>query len=447
MARTQLMTFVQRALRMARQASAAGLSIQEVAELKRERSSVELDRRAFLQGSAGALGAVALPLGDWASRTDKPSVAIVGGGMAGLHCAWRLHRLGITANVYDAAKRLGGRMFSDRNTFPGGQHCELGGELIDTGHATMHDLSQELDIELLDYNEDAPSLSRLVAHFEGRRLSDAEILRGFEPIAARIDASLAQLDDPEDYITYQSPNGAQRLDRLSLSEWMDRQGIPRSNLTRRLIELAYVGEYGLEADVTNCLNLLTYISTDTTRLELFGESDERFHTKTGNDTFIHKLADRLDSRRLHLEYRLVRLSSLSDGRYELTFTAPGGTQKVKAEHVVLALPFTLLRQVDLRVQLPAVKRKAIAELGYGTNSKLMVGFDSRPWRRAPYLSEGSTYSDVGYMQTWRPAGCSLATAASSPSSPAAGWAWPREQGRRSSAQRSSSRASTRYSPA
>jgi len=72
---------------------------------------------------------------------------------------------------------------------------------------------------------------------------------------------------------------------------------------------------------------------------------------------------------------------------------------VTASHVVLALPFTLLRQVQLHVELPEPKRRAIAELGYGTNAKLMVGFSSRPWR-TQYGSDGSTYTDLGYMQTW-----------------------------------------------
>ena len=103
---------------------------------------------------------------------------------------------------------------------------------------------------------------------------------------------------------------------------------------------------------------------------------------------------------LQMEHRLMALKSLSDGRYRLTFSSPGGTREVKVEHVVLALPFTLLRQVQLEVELPEVKRKAIQELGYGTNAKLMVGLSSRPWRAAPHRSDGSTLSDVGYQQSW-----------------------------------------------
>jgi monoamine oxidase len=327
-------------------------------------------------------------------------VVVVGGGIAGLHCAYRLSRLGVSASVYDAAKRTGGRMFTDRATFPEGQHCELGGEFIDTGHATMRDLATELGIELLDYQQDDAALAQLVAHFTGRTLTEEELLRAFEPIAQAIDAALATMTDPEALPTYQEPNGAEALDALSIRAWLDQAGIPPNNPARQLVEVAYTGEFGLETDVSNSLNLLTFISTDTTRLELFGESDERFHAKAGNDTYTQKLADALEPSVIHLERRLTRLESLSDGRYQLTFEkGGGGREKVKAEHVVLALPFTLLRDVDLRVTLPEVKRRAIAELGYGTNSKLMVGFSSRPWR-TQYRSDGSTYTDVGYMQTW-----------------------------------------------
>ena len=45
---------------------------------------------------------------------------------------------------------------------------------------------------------------------------------------------------------------------------------------------------------------------------------------------------------------------------------------VAADQVILAIPFTLLREVRQAVPLSAPKRRAIAELGYGANAKLMV---------------------------------------------------------------------------
>lgn len=397
MARTPLMHFVLSTLRTVRGAMAAGIPATEYAAQRRERA--QFNRRDFLHLTAGTAGA--LTLAACGSESDEVQrVVVVGGGMAGLHCAYRLNKLGVAASIYDAAKRTGGRMFTDRATFPEGQHCELGGELIDTGHVTLHDLAAELGIELLDYKQDDASLAQLVAHFTGRRLTDEELLRGFEPIARSIDAALATMTDPEGIPTYQDANGAEALDALSIRAWLDQEGIAATNPARRLLEVAYTGEFGLETDVSSSLNLLTFISTDTTRLELFGESDERFHAKEGNDTYTRKLAEALDSSAIHLERKLTRLESLPDGRFRLSFERESlGTEEVTAEHVVLALPFTLLREVDLRVTLPEVKLRAIAELGYGTNSKLMVGFSSRPWR-TQHRSDGSTYTDLGYIQTW-----------------------------------------------
>jgi monoamine oxidase len=395
MARTPLMNFLLRSLRIARGAAFEQLPPSEYSELLRE----QLSRRNFMRLAAGAAGAATLTACGDDPDTHGRDVVIVGGGIAGLHCAYRLRKLGVAAQVYEAAKRTGGRIFTERQIFPEGQHCELGGELIDTGHRTMRDLAEELGIELLDYQQDDDSLAELIAHFSGRTLTMEEILQGLVPIQEKVAAALETMHDPEGLPTYMSPNGAEALDQLSIRAWLDQEGISASDPVRKLIEVAYTAEFGLETDVSNSLNLLTYISTDATRLELFGESDERFRAKTGNDTFTQRLAEGLAPSQLHLEHRLVQLAELSDGRYRLMFESPGGSREVKADHVVLALPFTLLREVDVRVELPDVKRRAIDELGYGTNSKLMVGFSTRPWRTR-HGSDGSTLTDVGYMQTW-----------------------------------------------
>ncbi|HSE11749.1 MAG TPA: FAD-dependent oxidoreductase, partial [Rudaea sp.] len=72
---------------------------------------------------------------------------------------------------------------------------------------------------------------------------------------------------------------------------------------------------------------------------------------------------------------------------------------VRARRVVLALPFTLLRNVHLALELPAAKRRAIAELRYGTNAKLMIGFNERIWHTR-HASSGSSYSDLALQTTW-----------------------------------------------
>jgi len=61
---------------------------------------------------------------------------------------------------------------------------------------------------------------------------------------------------------------------------------------------------------------------------------------------------------------------------------------------VLAIPFTTLRAVELDIDLDGVpgKRAAIENLGYGTNAKMMVGFNRRPW--IDQGGNGTAYADL-----------------------------------------------------
>lgn len=400
MAKTPLLRTLARLLHAQRTSRRTGIPASELLEMKRERTL--LRRRRFLEMSAAAMS---IPLVASGCSDDPvkpapeadPTVVIVGGGIAGLHCAYRLKNLGVKATIYDAAKRLGGRMYSDRMTFPDGMHCELGGEFIDTGHVTLHDLAAELKIDLLDYKNDDPGLADLVGHIGGVALTDQEILTGFAPIAAKIDDALATLTDQDDlFVYYNKPNGGEALDALSLTAWFD--SINATGPVRELLEIAYNLEYGLEPDVTNCLNMLFLISTNTTSFEVYGDSDEQFHAKDGNDTFITRLSEALDPAQIELEASLVSIAETSGGRYVLTFARGGSNFEVMADHVVLALPFSILRDVEVKLDFPAPKALAIQELGYGTNTKLMVGFSSRPWRSAG--SNGETITDLTYQGSW-----------------------------------------------
>ncbi len=66
----------------------------------------------------------------------------------------------------------------------------------------------------------------------------------------------------------------------------------------------------------------------------------------------------------------------SDGTFELGFG--GVAAPVIADHVVLCLPFTTLRDVDLGgAGLSRKRLKAIDELGMGTNAKVLLQFQDR----------------------------------------------------------------------
>ena len=78
--------------------------------------------------------------------------------------------------------------------------------------------------------------------------------------------------------------------------------------------------------------------------------------------------------------------------------------EVVADYVVLALPFAVLRELDMdQAGFNALKQQAIQELGRGHNSKLQLQFRKRHWNQTgpwPGVSNGTTYADTGYQASW-----------------------------------------------
>lgn len=396
MARTPLFRTLRRSFRLARLADRARLPLDEaVAQAYTPRG---ISRREFLVATGAA---AALPLAGCASlprlgrgRTP-PQVLIVGAGLAGLTAAWRLRQAGVEAQVIEAQERVGGRCFSLRGHFADNQVAELGGELIDSGHVRIQALAQEFEIPLDDLEADAPVLDAQVWYFEGQRYSEREVVEAFRPIAGRVAADLASIGGDGD-VSYRTPLGAERLDGLTIDAWLDAAGA--SGWFRTLLEVAYTTEYGLETTEQSALNLLLLISPDAEPFRVFGESDERFHVSGGNDRIVQALASRV-GRSVETGTALEAVRSRADGHLELAVRRGGQASTLSAPHVVLALPFTLLREVTLDVELPEAKRRAISELGYGTNAKLMIGCDERLWRTGSN-SNGSVLTDLPFQCTW-----------------------------------------------
>jgi monoamine oxidase len=91
-------------------------------------------RRSVLKALAG-LGAAAVAPPAMARSAER--VAIIGGGIAGLTALHYLTQAGVDAHLYEARKRLGGRIHTVETQ---GVTFERGGQLVNTDHADMHAL-------------------------------------------------------------------------------------------------------------------------------------------------------------------------------------------------------------------------------------------------------------------------------------------------------------------
>jgi monoamine oxidase len=379
-----------------------------------QRSSA-LTRRKLLRLSAAAAGAAALsPVIEWSAYARKKkkrhahgpySIAIIGGGVAGLTAAYRLQAAGAKPVVFEASNRWGGRMFTQYDFYKG-MFCELGGELVDTNHEDLQTLAKELGVEIQNLtNEGGDELYFFQGAFHTPKdMIDPEKQAGaFAPIAKQIAEDQAKLTDKDENWTAH----ASKLDNVSLKAYLQQFRGKADDWAIDLLDVAYNIEEGLLAEDQSCLMMVDAIATDMSKpYSMFGESDEAFRIKGGSSELIKALVAALENK---VDMQLGQPLSALDtkgGRIVASFDAQAGTHSESFDAMILALPFTKLRQVKglEGLRLGAEKLKCIRELGYGTNAKIMHGTTSRVWRSPdsglPAPSNGNFFTDLRFQNIY-----------------------------------------------
>jgi len=384
--RTGLLRLLQKAFKQA-------LIKYEPGSVKPER--MDASRRDFLRkafmGAAGLTTAGAMAQTAYLERLaggpQKFSIGILGAGVAGLHAAYVLQNANIWSTVFEAGGRTGGRMYTATGMMGKGITTELGGEFIDSNHTDILNLAKAFGLGLVDTEKD-DKLIRQIFHFNGKKYTAKDLVKALQPYVQSIKADIDSL--PES-ITYKDFGNADTFDRMSIAVYLDAKGI--SGWLRNMLDVAFTTEYGLDITEQSAINLLFLFDPEHAGEELFGESDERYKIAGGNQRIVDELAKRIPPVKTGFEVLKIR----SEGKgFEVSFTN-GHTQKF--DYLVCTIPFTKLRSIMLEIDgMTEVKKKCIAELGYGKNAKMFAGFKTRYWRKQG--ASGQVFTDQPFQLGW-----------------------------------------------
>jgi monoamine oxidase len=362
-------------------------------------------RRQLLTGAgaaiagAGLVGSLARPARSRAGiRGSSMRVAVVGTGLAGLTAAYRLQQRGVIADVYEASSRIGGRCWTGRGDFADGQIYEHGGELIDSNHIQLKQLAAELGLTLDNLAQAETQGTEQLGYFFGRPYTFGQMTDDLKTIWPQIHSDISAASYPTLYGSYTTRG--RELDQMSLYTWIETY-VPGGHASSlgAMLDVAYNIEYGAETKIQASLNMLYLLGyAGPGQFRTFGKSNEKYHVHGGNDQIPTILAARLGSQ-ITTGTPLQAIKRNGDGTYTLTFGNGAATFTKVADHVVLALPFSILRGLSFQnAGFNQVKTWAINELGMGTNAKVHVQFRSRFWR--DQVCTGETYADTGYQNTW-----------------------------------------------
>jgi len=337
------------------------------------------------------------------AANSKPKIAIVGAGIAGLNAALTLKEAGFASTIYESSDRIGGRMHSDTTTWQNHQKSEWCGEFIDSDNATMMRLAKRFNLTLVDEVAAQPVGSFDTLYFDGHYYSQAQADRDFVPV----NAALQQQVNAVPSTTYNSFNATgYYLDHLSVYGWIEKY-VPGGHNSQlgRYLNSAYNQEYGLDTPVQSSLNLVYLLGYQppTGPWQIYGLSDERYSILGGNQLLPEAIAATLPNGSVKTQWALTSIRLTGRGGYTLAFKTPDGSTTVEADEVILTLPFSVLRCLDYwSAGFDRLKQIAIQQLGYGTNTKLVLQFSQRYWNTSGVwgTGDGNIYTNLFFQNTW-----------------------------------------------
>jgi monoamine oxidase len=283
-------------------------------------------------------------------------VIVAGAGLAGLAAAHTLAHRGAAVTLLDARDRAGGRVWTVRDGFAHGQHGELGGEFIDEHHSRIRTLTKRFGLELVRVlrggfthrfraSDGGIAVSRsgpweplgdllapLIRRYKAARGGDSsDAIREMSTYSLRAWLQ-SQNADPQVHAMVDSIRG------FFLAEPEDLSVLP---VVAQLAETGSPSQTPIYRVVGGMDRLIDALVADTPAQVLFGHRVRA----------VSQAADRI----------LVRAT---DGH--------GLLQEIEADALVVTLPATTLRDVEITPALPEDQRRAIARLHYGCATKVVV---------------------------------------------------------------------------
>lgn len=249
---------------------------------------------------------------------DGCSVIVAGAGLAGLTAAYDLQRAGAKVTVVEARDRVGGRVWTVREPFVGGQYAEAGGDLIDDDQRAIRHLAKAVGLRL------APILKRgfsFVSKAVGGRVSQSSAPAG------GVWAQLAEMAMPwiEAYRKseqrWDSPV-ARLLAERSVADWLSEIHADRS-LRARMDGLR--GFFLADPNELSLLALVDQLATESTGPGGF------YRIKGGNDRLASALAERLAEPVL-LQAMLTAVMQ-RQGHVAVTLQQATGRRTMKADYL------------------------------------------------------------------------------------------------------------------
>lgn len=323
-------------------------------------------------------------------RDGSPKrVVIIGAGMAGLVAGYELARAGHEPLILEAQNRVGGRVYTLRSFAPG-LYAEAGAMRIPRAHDLTLGYCEHFGLEMRPFVMGNPrglvyvGGVRMTAEQAGLRPDDlgfevAEHERGrsHASLWAAATAELRQLVEQDGQAGWDRI--VREYDQYSIREFLVAKGFSEG-----AIEMFGVMEF-VEADMnTAVVELLR---------EDLGKAFEDMQEIVGGmdrlpNAFYGELADRV---RFGAEVHAIDQDA--DG-VTIHFKTESGRWSERGDYAIVAIPFSVLRHIEVLTPFSRDKERAIRQLNYSASTKILFQVSERIWEAEDGIFGGATVTDL-----------------------------------------------------